>query len=343
MVDDEVQIRRASTINLSRPRVRGRAAATWKRHWSRRLPTRGPRAAGSRLAKFDGVDVIRGLRGWTSIPSSCCLHCDAGRQQGCGTRCRADDYVTKPFSINELLARYEPRSGVPTPRPTTRWSRPATSHRPRQSKVTRAGEPVHLTPTEWGDRRTLARNPGRVGDAAPLLAGRLVAAVQSETNYLRVHLAAIRRSSTPTTGQPRYFITEPGIGYRFVQSLTALLRHHDRSFHRVDGSGARGHFSDLVLLEDDVRGAPTTQARYSSERLCRFPRYQNRWVTAEEQGARGRVAQRSPGPRDARQSHRAPPSFASDKLSSCATRLRRSCASSSRSSGLPRSRSSHNR
>ena len=85
-------------------------------------------------------------------------------------------------------------------------------------RVTRAGAVVHLTPTEWQIVERLVRNPGRLVTQRQLLQDVWGPQYESETNYLRVHLAAIRRKLEPDAGQPRYFITEPGIGYRFESS-----------------------------------------------------------------------------------------------------------------------------
>ncbi len=85
-------------------------------------------------------------------------------------------------------------------------------------RVTRADEPVHLTPTEWQIVERLVRNPGRLVTQRQLLQDVWGPQYESETNYLRVHLAAIRRKLEPDPGQPRYFLTEPGIGYRFEPS-----------------------------------------------------------------------------------------------------------------------------
>jgi len=125
----------------------------------------------------------------------------------------------KPFSINELLARL---------RATLRRHHPAPEEPVIETahfvvdlvnrRVTRGGDSVHLTPTEWDIVERLVRNPGRLVTQRQLLQDVWGPQYERETNYLRVHLAAIRRKLEPDPGQPRYFITEPGIGYRFEPS-----------------------------------------------------------------------------------------------------------------------------
>ena len=163
--------------------------------------------------------MIRGLRGWTSIPIIVLSARDGDASKVAALDAGADDYVTKPFSINELLARL---------RATLRRHHPAPEEPVVETadfvvdmvneRVTRAGESVHLTPTEWEIVERLVRNPGRLVTQRQLLQDVWGPQYESETNYLRVHLAAIRRKLEPDPGQPRYFITEPGIGYRFEPS-----------------------------------------------------------------------------------------------------------------------------
>jgi two-component system, OmpR family, KDP operon response regulator KdpE len=220
VVDDEVQIRRALDINL---RAHGYDVA---------LASSGEEALTEAAANapdlvlldlgmpgLDGVDVIRGLRGWTSIPIIVlsARHTDVSKVAALDAG--ADDYITKPFSINELLARLRAslRRHHPAPEEPV-VETPDFSVDMVNRRVTRAGEPVHLTPTEWQIVERLARNPGRLVTQRQLLQDVWGPQYETETNYLRVHLAAIRRKLEPDPGQPRYFLTEPGIGYRFEPS-----------------------------------------------------------------------------------------------------------------------------
>jgi two-component system KDP operon response regulator KdpE len=220
VVDDEVQIRRALDINLRAHGYEVTLAATGEEALTEaagRTPDLVLLDLG--LPGMDGLDVIRGLRAWTSIPIIVlsARHTDATKVAALDAG--ADDYITKPFSINELLARLRASLRRHTPAPeepvveTADFAVDMVNRR-----VTRADESVHLTPTEWQIVERLVRNPGRLVTQRQLLQDVWGPQYESETNYLRVHLAAIRRKLEPDPGQPRYFITEPGIGYRFEPS-----------------------------------------------------------------------------------------------------------------------------
>jgi two-component system KDP operon response regulator KdpE len=220
IVDDETQIRRALDINLRAHGYEVALAATGEDALTEAaacVPDLVLLDLG--LPGLDGVDVIRGLRGWTSIPIIVlsARHTDASKVAALDAG--ADDYITKPFSINELLARLRAslRRHQPAPeQPVVETADFAVDMVNR--RVTRAGEPVHLTPTEWQIVERLVRNPGRLVTQRQLLQEVWGPQYETETNYLRVHLAAIRRKLEPDPGQPRYFLTEPGIGYRFEPS-----------------------------------------------------------------------------------------------------------------------------
>jgi two-component system KDP operon response regulator KdpE len=172
------------------------------------------------LPGVDGIDVIHGLRGWTSVPIVVLSARDAEQIKVAALDAGADDYVTKPFSINELLARLRAslrrhRAAPDDPEvETAHFTIDFVARRVIQSDST----VVHLTPTEWQIVEQLVRNPGRLVTHRQLLQAVWGPRYENETNYLRVHLAAIRRKLEPTPGQPQYFITEPGIGYRFESS-----------------------------------------------------------------------------------------------------------------------------
>lgn len=220
IVDDEIQIRRALDINLRAHGYDVALAATGEdalTEAAANVPDLVLLDLG--LPGLDGVDVIRGLRGWTSIPIIVlsARHTDASKVAALDAG--ADDYITKPFSINELLARLRAslRRHQPAPdEPVVETIDFAVDMINR--RVTRKGEPVHLTPTEWQIVERLVRNPGRLVTQRQLLQDVWGPQYETETNYLRVHLAAIRRKLEPDPGQPRYFLTEPGIGYRFEPS-----------------------------------------------------------------------------------------------------------------------------
>ena len=178
------------------------------------------------LPDLDGVAVIEGLRGWCTAPiivlsargvEAAKVHAlDAG----------ADDYVTKPFGMDELQARMRAalRRATPGTDAATVSTDAFTIDLAAKRVTTPAGE-VRLTPTEWHLLELLAREPDRLITQRQLLHQVWGPAYQNETNYLRVHLANLRRKLEPDPSRPRYLITEPGIGYRFTpQGASDRLR-----------------------------------------------------------------------------------------------------------------------
>ena len=219
VVDDEQQIRRALDINLRAHGYEVTLAASGEEaliEVAANMPDLVLLDLG--LPGIDGVDVIRGLRGWISVPIVVLSAREGDPSKVEALDAGADDYVTKPFSINELLARLRAslRRRLPAPEePVVETPDFAVDFAGK--RVTRNGAVVHLTPTEWAIVEELARNPGRLVTQRQLLQMVWGPQYEHETNYLRVHLAAIRRKLEPNPGQPRYFITAPGIGYRFEQ------------------------------------------------------------------------------------------------------------------------------
>jgi two-component system KDP operon response regulator KdpE len=217
VVEDDPQLRRALTINL-RARgydVRGvgdgtsalSAAAT-------ELPDLVILDLG--LPDMDGVEVVAGLRGWTAVPIIVLSARDGQHDKVAALDAGADDYVTKPFGMDELLARLRaslrraaPAEDLPT------VSAGALVIDRRAKRVTRSGEDVRLTPTEWHLLEVLVRDPGRLVPGRQLLQEVWGPAYGQETNYLRVYMATLRRKLEDEPSQPRHLITEPGLGYRF--------------------------------------------------------------------------------------------------------------------------------
>jgi len=174
------------------------------------------------LPDIDGIDVLRALRAWTSVPvivlsarqdeASIVAALDAG----------ADDYVTKPFSMGQLLARL--RAALRRVAPNADQPVVVTDDF-RIDLVTHEvsgadGHAVKLTPTEWGVLEVLVRNRGKLVTQRQLLHEVWGPQYEKETDYLRVYMVALRRKLEPVPSQPRYFITEPGMGYRFVGDAT---------------------------------------------------------------------------------------------------------------------------
>ncbi|MBO0746798.1 MAG: response regulator [Acidimicrobiaceae bacterium] len=217
VVDDEPPILRALAVNL---RARGFEAdvAPTGEHALQAAARHRPDVVvlDLGLPGMSGVEVIQGLRGWTTIPIIVLSARDAEREKVAALDAGADDYVTKPFGMDELFARLRAalRRGTPAPEApiidTTNFSVDLAA-----KQVTRDGEEIRLTPTEWGIVETLVRNTGKLVTQKQLLQEVWGPSYTDESNYLRVHMAHIRRKLEPDTRYPRYFITEPGMSYRF--------------------------------------------------------------------------------------------------------------------------------
>ena len=217
VVDDEPQIRKALSVNLRARGYEVDLAATGEEALTL--------AAGNHpdlvlldigLPGIDGIEVVEGLRGWTTVPIIMLSVRDAEEDKVRALDTGADDYVTKPFGMNEVLARLRAalRRHQPIPEePIVRTG--AFQLDLAQKAATVAGDLRHLTPTEWSIVEVLVRHPGRLVTQRHLLQEVWGPQYEHETNYLRVHLAAIRKKLEPTPARPRYFVTEPGIGYRF--------------------------------------------------------------------------------------------------------------------------------
>jgi two-component system KDP operon response regulator KdpE len=169
------------------------------------------------LPGMSGLDVIRGLRGWTDVPIIVLSARDAQAEKVAALDAGADDYVTKPFGMDELLARIRAALRRAAPgRDDPVVSTPDFSVDFSTTRVTTTdGAEVHLTPIEWRLVEVLVRNAGKLVTGKQLLKEVWGPEYGDETNYLRVHLAHIRRKLEPDPARPRYFTTEPGMGYRF--------------------------------------------------------------------------------------------------------------------------------
>ena len=219
VVDDEPQILRALRINL---RARGYdvEVAACGAEALRVAATHQPELVvlDLGLPDLDGLDVIHGLRGWTAVPIIVLSGRSGSSDKVAALDAGADDYVTKPFGVDELLARIR----AVTRRAVGQASAGATVTIGRwqiqlaERVVCSAGgtEQVRLTPTEWKLLEILVQNPGKLVSQRQLLQEVWGPQYGSETNYLRQYMAQLRHKLEDDPSHPRHLLTEPGMGYR---------------------------------------------------------------------------------------------------------------------------------
>jgi two-component system KDP operon response regulator KdpE len=166
------------------------------------------------LPDVSGVEVLRRLRAWSTIPVVVLSARAESTEKVQALDLGADDYVTKPFGMEELLARVRAsarRAGSDVP---VLEAGDLVIDLPAR-RVTKAGAVVRLTPTEWGLLEMLVRTPGRLVSQQDLLHEVWGPTYARETNYLRVYVGGLRKKLEDDPSQPRHLITEPGMGYRF--------------------------------------------------------------------------------------------------------------------------------
>ncbi|MGW7104366.1 response regulator [Streptomyces sp. NPDC054883] len=221
VVDDEPQIVRALVINLKARKYEVDAAADGAgalQLAAARHPDVVVLDLG--LPDMDGVEVIRGLRGWTRVPILVLSARHSSDEKVEALDAGADDYVTKPFGMDELLARLraavrraEPPAGAGEDEVVVETDGFTVDLAAK--KAVREGRDVRLTPTEWHLLEVLVRNGGKLVSQKQLLQEVWGPSYGTETNYLRVYMAQLRRKLEADPSHPRHFITEPGMGYRF--------------------------------------------------------------------------------------------------------------------------------
>jgi len=217
VVDDDVTLLRALTINLRARHFDVDGARTGAD--ALRLAATGPDVVvlDLGLPDLDGIDVVRGLRGWSTIPIIVLSARDSESAKVDALDAGADDYITKPFGMDELLARIRAalrRAAPDLSAPvvvTDMFTVDLAAHR-----VTRDGADVRLTPTEWHFLDILVRNSGKLVGHQKLLTEIWGPAYVDQANYLRVYIAQLRRKLEREPSSPAHLLTEPGIGYRFV-------------------------------------------------------------------------------------------------------------------------------
>ena len=222
VVDDEPQILRALRINLRARQYEVHTAATGAEALA--VAAAHPPdlvILDLGLPDMEGVDVIAGLRGWTAAP----IIVLSGRADSTdkveALDAGADDYVTKPFGVDELLARMRAaarRVGAAEDPPRIRLgdltvdlaakrvTRDATDNEPAD---------IRLTPTEWHLLEVLLRNPGKLLSQKQLLHDVWGPGYDNASGNLRLYMAQLRRKLEPDPARPRWLITEPGMGYRY--------------------------------------------------------------------------------------------------------------------------------
>lgn len=219
VVDDEPQILRALKINLS---VRGYEVVTAA------TGAGALRAAAEQrpdvvildlgLPDISGIEVLAGLRGWLTVPVIVLSARTDSADKVEALDAGADDYVTKPFGMDEFLARL--RAAARRNAAAAEIDQPIVETSSftvdlAAKKVTKNGGEVHLTPTEWGMLEMLVRNRGKLVGRDELLTQVWGPAYAKETQYLRVYLAQLRRKLEDDPSNPKHLLTEAGMGYRF--------------------------------------------------------------------------------------------------------------------------------
>jgi two-component system, OmpR family, KDP operon response regulator KdpE len=219
VVEDDPQLLRAMRITLAARGHEVIPVATGRRALSEASAARPDLVVlDLGLPDLDGVEVIRGLRCWTGVPIIVLSGRTSGGDKVAALDAGADDYVTKPFGIEELLARIRavtrrvaaPDGGEPAVTVGS-WRVDLADRRVSGA----GGEEVKLTPTEWKLLEAFVRHPGKLIGRRQLLTEVWGPASTGDTSSLRLYLNRLRRKLEPDPSRPRHLLTEPGLGYRF--------------------------------------------------------------------------------------------------------------------------------
>lgn len=173
------------------------------------------------MPNLDGIEVIHALRGWTTAPILVVSGRTGAADKVDALDAGADDYVTKPFAMEELLARLRALGRRLTPvddQPTVRFADITVDLAAKAVTRRRDGttEQIRLTPTEWQVLELLARNPGRLITRQTLLTEIWGSEHITDTGYLRLYIAQLRKKLEPEPASPRHLLTDAGMGYRLV-------------------------------------------------------------------------------------------------------------------------------
>ena len=222
VVDDEPQILRAVQIHLRAAGYAVDTAATAQEALMK-AATRPPEAIILDLLLPDGrgTDICRELRQWSAAPILMLSAVGEEKEKIEALDAGADDYVTKPFSGDELLARLRAalRRATPSAEPVVEIGELRIDLDKRA--VTVGGRPVSLTPIEYDLFRLLAENEGKLLTHPTILREIWGPAYQEESNYLHVYISHLRRKIEVDATRPRYLLTQPGVGYRLVNPVEA--------------------------------------------------------------------------------------------------------------------------
>jgi two-component system KDP operon response regulator KdpE len=223
IVEDEAELVRALRINLRARQYEVLTADTGREALTVTV-SESPDAIilDLGLPDIDGTEVIVELRRWYRAPIIVLSGRTSPGDKIGALDVGADDYVTKPFAMAELLARLravlrrdESESGPGQPREAVigQWRVDLTAHQVRRAAA--GEETLRLTPTEWGILEVLLQRPGRLVGSAQLLTAVWGPGFEQRTNYLRFHMARLRRKLEDDPARPRHLLTEPGMGYRY--------------------------------------------------------------------------------------------------------------------------------
>jgi two-component system, OmpR family, KDP operon response regulator KdpE len=225
IVEDEAELVRALRINLRARQYEVMTAGTGREALAV-AASHPPEAIilDLGLPDIDGTEVIVELRRWYHAPIIVLSGRTSPGDKIGALDVGADDYVTKPFAMAELLARLravlrreegETSPGQPRQAVIGQWLIDLTAHQVTRAAAGEAGETLRLTPTEWRLLEILLQRPGQLVGSAQLLTAVWGPGFQQRTNYLRFHMARLRRKLEDIPARPRHLLTEPGMGYRY--------------------------------------------------------------------------------------------------------------------------------